>query len=186
MSALAAGTAGVSTSCPKEQPALGQSCDYTSGICIYSSDKCFSQSFECREHQWRLAPSSDGAAYDCNSFSPTHAPKDGDACDCLGLLDCTYPDCRERGLIHAVCDNTSWSVKELPCAARVCGPDGLYCQVDQLCVVRAGIRAPEFSCETNRCGFAPTSCRCAGTLCDESEICGIDSGVVVCSAKSLK
>jgi len=102
--------------CPGEQPNQGDHCNYdNSQYCIYPIDKCSSVGFECFKSIWLQVPQLDGASYDCNSFN---APKDGDSCECLGQLDCLYNDCAGRGQIHAVCDNTSWQVEEVPCARQ--------------------------------------------------------------------
>lgn len=173
----------VSDTCPSDKPASGDRCNYQGDApwCIYSIDKCASVTFACDQGVWREVPVLDGAAYDCNSFQPPNAPKDGDSCDCMGMLDCTYADCSDRGLIHATCDNTTWHVNASTCTRQRCGPSGLECEVDQVCVAHVNdLRGPAFSCEENGCGFAAASCECDASYCAKSESCTIDVGVVVC------
>jgi len=171
----------VSNTCPSDKPQSGEHCNYQGDdLCIYSLDKCASVTFECAQSTWRELQMLDGAAYDCNSFQPPNAPRDGDSCECLGMLDCTYADCSNRGLIHATCDNTTWYVNEAACTRQRCGPSGLECEVNEVCVAHTHDAGPAFSCEANGCGFAPASCECDASFCEASESCTIDTGVVVC------
>ena len=169
--------------CPNEQPTPGEYCNYQSSTnyCSYEIDKCSSVSFECFQHVWLTVPQLDGAAYDCNFFQPPNAPKDGDSCECMGSLDCTYDDCDERGRIHAVCDNTSWHVKESRCSSQGCGPDGLSCQAGEVCVIHTGLAGPAFECVHNLCEATSVSCACAAVMCKSFEVCSMDSGTVVCT-----
>ncbi len=173
------GAAGAPSSvCPVQQPTRGDYCNFdNSEYCIYPIDKCSSVSFECVQQRWLVAPQLDGASYDCNAFYPPNTPNDGDACECLGRLDCVYTECNDRGRIHAVCDNTSWHVEAAPCGRQVCGLDGLSCDPGELCLARSD----EFSCQLNPCAAALPSCQCAGSLCKSSEECVMDSGVVFCA-----
>lgn len=177
----AAGTAGApSTSCPDKQPTPGNACNYAgTGYCIYAIDQCSSVSFECSAQLWLEVPQFDGAAYDCNSFGSPSAPKDGDACECFGRLDCTYDECSGRGRIRAMCDNTSWHVTETPCAPQVCGNEGLRCDTGDVCVAHFGAFEGS-SCVPNPCGAATTNCNCAGSLCKSVELCSANSGMVTC------
>jgi hypothetical protein len=168
-----------STVCPVQKPTMGDYCNNTPDYCSYSIDKCRSLSFECFQHVWLQAPQLDGASFDCNSFPPPVAPKDGDSCECFGLLDCSYKDCSARGQIHAVCDNTSWHVEDTPCPRPPCGPAGFSCNPDQVCLVHPGMVAT-FACVTNPCGSAATSCDCAASLCTPGEACSVDIGAVSC------
>jgi len=172
----------VSDSCPIEKPTSGDHCNYQGDVpwCIYAIDKCTSVTFSCDQGVWREVPVLDGAAYDCNSFQPPNAPKEGDGCECRGMLDCTYADCSDRGLIHATCDNTTWHVTESACTRQRCGPSGLECNVDEVCVAHVSDNGPAFSCEANGCGLAPPSCECDRSYCSSSESCAIDVAVVVC------
>lgn len=168
-----------STSCPAAPPAMGDRCAVPFGShCSYPIDKCSSSSFECIQGYWLPVPRTDGAAYDCNSFQPPNAPKDGDPCDCLGNLDCHYNDCADRGQIHAICDNTTWHVKEAACTMQVCGPSGLKCKPGTVCVLQGG-PIGQFECAKDPCSPSPLSCECAAQLCKVGQ-CTLDSGTVGC------
>jgi hypothetical protein len=178
-----AGDAGApSATCPSEKPTQGDSCSYqsASNYCVYEIDQCSSVSFECFQHVWLPVPQNDGAAYDCNSFSSNNAPKDGDSCNCMGALDCSYDDCTGRGHIHAVCDNTTWHVTDSACTEQVCGPDGLHCSAGEVCVVHPSRITNAFECVHNSCESTSTNCDCAASLCKAFEECSLDSGTVVC------
>ena len=174
-----AGSAGgPSAGCPVAPPQSGKPCkNEGGGYCSYPIDKCSYLNFECSKGLWRPAPQSGGAAYDCNSFYPPNAPRDGDSCECLGKLDCSYADCADRGQIHAVCDNTTWHVKDSACAKQPCGP--LYCEPGTVCVVRTGANPTQFECAKNPCERGPTDCDCAASLCNGGQ-CKIDVGAVAC------
>lgn len=175
-------TAPASTTCPDREPTPGDYCNYQSEAhCDYEIDKCRSVAFECNLHAWRQIAPADGVAYDCSSFQPPNAPQDGDACECLGVLDCAYEECAGRGKIHATCDDTTWHVTDTPCPRQPCGPnDGLSCGPGDVCLVHAGPK-PTFSCVPNPCGGALTSCECAASLCEAFESCSIVVGTVACS-----
>ncbi|HET7543945.1 MAG TPA: hypothetical protein VFK05_28935 [Polyangiaceae bacterium] len=172
-----------SSICPKQQPVQGDYCNFVSATnyCVYDIDKCSSVAFECFQHVWLMAPQLDGAAYDCNSFHPPNAPKDGDSCECMGLLDCTYDDCGERGRIHAVCDNTRWHVNDAPCVEQACGSNELQCQTGEVCVVHRDPLGAKYECVQNRCESTTVNCACAASLCQSNEVCSLDSGSVICS-----
>jgi len=181
----AGSSGGPSTGCPDRQPKQGDPCGSPFGTsCNYAIDECSSATFECIQGVWVQAPRLDGAADDCSSFAPENAPKDGDSCRCLGMLDCSYTDCSGRGRIHAVCDNAAWHVTETPCTKQPCGPDGLECDwPGKVCVVHAQ-RVPAFECMKNPCASGPVTCDCAAPLCSAFEECSIDSGAVACFCPS--
>jgi len=175
------GAAGSSSQCPVEPPSQLAPCNFVVGQCNYAIDKCSSASFECLNGAWFQAPRVGGASYDCASFQAPNLPKDGDSCECLGQLDCTFNDCADRGQLHAICDNATWHVKESACAGPPCGPSS-SCALGDICIVHVGF-GPTFSCVPNECArlSKPVSCDCAGSACAKSEGCSIDSGALVCS-----
>ena len=179
-SVAGAGSAGgPSAGCPVAPPQSGKSCNNEGGYCSYAIGQCSYANFECSKGLWRPAPQTGGASYDCNSFYPPNAPRDGDSCECLGKLDCSYANCADRGQIHAVCDNTTWHVKDSACAKQPCGPNGLYCEPGTVCVVRTGANPTQFECAKNPCEPGPTDCDCAASLCNGGQ-CKIDVGAVAC------
>lgn len=181
-SAGADATAGGPTSeCPAERPSQGAACDFTGSQCNYAVDKCSSVGFQCALGVWSQVIQGDGASYDCNSFQAPNLPHDGDSCECLGQLDCTFDDCADRGQLHAICDSTTWHVKEAACPRQPCGPGTLSCGVGDVCVIHTGF-APTFVCEPNECArlSKPLACDCAASACSVSEQCAIDSGAVAC------
>jgi len=136
--------------------------------------------FECSQHLWRKVQFAGGGGYDCNFFAPPNTPKDGDACNCFGKLDCTYDDCGGRGQIHAWCDNTTWHVKETACARQTCGADGsISCGPGDVCVFHDNFM-PTYSCVPNPCGTMTTSCDCAASICGSPGLCSMIDGSVAC------
>jgi hypothetical protein len=167
--------------CPIAQPTELAPCNSVSGECAYIVDKCSSVTFECVNGAWFEAPRAVGQSYDCASFQSPNLPSDGDSCECFGKLDCTFDDCADRGVVHAVCDNTKWHVQESACPRQPCGPD-LSCAASDLCVVHT-YGAPTFTCESNECALASKrlGCDCAGSHCAKSERCSVDVNALVCS-----
>jgi hypothetical protein len=181
-SAGASAAAGGPTSeCPAERPSQGAACNFTGNQCNYAIDKCSSVGFQCALGMWSQVIQGDGASYDCNSFFGPNLPHDGDSCNCFGQLDCTFDDCADRGELLAVCDNTTWHVKELACPRQPCGPGGLTCGAGDVCLIHAG-PAPTFACVPDECArlSKPLACDCAASACSVSEQCTIDSGAVAC------
>jgi hypothetical protein len=178
------GAAGSSRECPVERPGELAPCNFVGGQCNYAVDKCSTASFECLNGAWFRAPQPDGASYDCNSFQAPKLPKDGDSCECFGQLDCTFNDCADRGQLHAICDNTTWHVKEAACPRQACGPGTLSCGAGDVCVIHTGF-GPTFACEPNLCArlSKPLACDCAAA-CSVSEQCSIDSGAVACTCST--
>lgn len=190
----AAGSAGTGPAypilyaCPTQAPTAGTPCEPHDGICSYQLSHCNSINLECLEGQWIEAPQTDGASYQCISFAGA-PPEDGAACECQGLLNCTFDDCGAAGTgrIHAVCDNTSWHVARFPCEQqRMCGMSGMQCKVNEACVHT--VPDDHYACAIDPCSAQDesTSCDCGAALCPNAYACvsATSDGQVVC-AQSL-
>ncbi len=175
----ASATAGGPTSdCPAERPSRGAACNFSGGQCNYAVDKCSSVGFQCASGVWSQVVQGDGASYDCNSFQAPNLPNDGDSCECFGQLDCYLNDCSGRGQLHAICDNTSWHVRESACPYP-CGSSS--CALGEVCV--ADLHVLAFTCVPDQCARASQTlaCDCAGSPCSKSEQCAVASHALVCT-----
>jgi hypothetical protein len=177
----AAGASSSNTECPGARPTIGAACNFAGVQCNYAIDMCSSIGFVCAGGSWTAAPQLDGARATCSSYGPGSIPADGSSCYCQGALDCSIANCTGQGLVHAVCDNTSWHVTSEPCAETACGSSGLQCQVGEACVLSGG-RGAQYQCEPDPCAMQAetTSCECAASLCSSVEVCSVTQGVVHC------
>ncbi len=180
-----AGAAPVSNACPAERPASGSACHYVGNQCNYAVDQCSSIGFICVNGLWVAQSNNDGASLTCINYAedPLNVPHDGDSCACRGTLDCSFDQCSTSGLMHAVCDNTTWRVTAQSCADAPCGPNGLLCKVGEACVLRPGAAGASYECAADPCAeqSQTRSCDCASSLCHApSERCMMNNGQVEC------
>jgi hypothetical protein len=180
----AAGASSSTTDCPGTRPTVGAACDYTGNQCNYAIDTCSSAGFTCTAGAWQPAPQLDGERITCSAYGPGSIPADGSSCLCQGTLDCSIADCTGQGLIHAVCDNTTWHITTELCTDTTCGSNGLHCAVGQVCVLAGGLGAqgPQYECDPDPCAAESetTSCECAASLCSSIEVCSATQGHVTC------
>ena len=181
----AAGIGSPTTECPTVIPSQGAACDFKGTQCGYSLSKCSSVIFKCLAGSWQQLTVNSGAAVTCAFYTGPNQPKDGDSCECRGALDCTFDDCSGQGKVHAVCDDTSWHVTSAPCASSACGPNGLLCQVGEVCVLPQRL-ADTYACKADPCASEneTTSCDCAASVCAQGETCQVRDGALQCSCST--
>jgi hypothetical protein len=147
--------------CPSALPTAGSVCAPDGLRCSYG--ECCPTIATCSNGRWQvLAPQC------LPPVCPSMRPRNGDACDpCRDGTQCRYDRCDSGNDVSIASCNAQtrmWQILSVPCQTP-CGPDGMMCDSDEICVRSSGGAGFNFRCEDNPCAPQPVTCQCAAPVC---------------------